>query len=108
MPIVNTGTGGFYAGHIGTVDGGFPVYLYFDPTSNQFRPVIVPPSGNPYYAPPNAIIRHDTDHVSLLTSAVVLGAIGAILGGGPGAAVGAAVGAAISSLSDRHMQSRAT
>lgn len=108
MPIVNTGTEGFYAGRIGTADSGLPVYLYFDPSSNQFRPVIVPPIGNPYYAPPNAIIRHDTDRVSLLTSTVVLGAIGAILGGGPGAALGAAVGAALSGLSGRYVQNRAT
>src|SRR5438105_9330130 len=104
MPIVNAGTAGFYAGRIGTTDGGIPVYLYFDPASGQFRPVIVPPIGNPYYAPPNAVIRHNTDHVSVLTSAVVLGAIGAILGGGPGAALGAAIGAALSSLNGNRSQ----
>jgi len=108
MPIVNTGTAGFYAGRVGTTDNDLPVYLYFDRASNQFRPVVVPPIGTPYYAPPDATIRRDDNHVSLLTSTVVLGAIGAILGGGPGAAVGVALGAALSGLSSRHPQNGTT
>ena len=101
MPIVGTGNAGFYVGRIGTADDGSPAYLYFDPAKNQYRPVIVPSIGNPYYAPPDAIIRRDIDRLPLLASTVTLGAIGAILGGGVGAAVGAAIGAAISKLSAR-------
>jgi hypothetical protein len=107
MAIMSTGTAGLNTGRIGTTDSGFPVYLYFDPESNEFRPVIVPPIGNPYYAPSNAVIRHDADRIPALTSAVVLGAVGAILGGGVGAAVGAVVGVGLSSLSGRHPQNRA-
>ena len=98
MPIVSMNSPGFYTSRIGTTDQGLPVYLYFDSSSNQFRPVIVPPSGNPYYASAETRIRHDSGQVSPLTSAVVLGAIGAILGGGPGAALGAALGVALSHL----------
>jgi hypothetical protein len=104
MAIVNTETKGFYAGRIGTTENDLPVYLYFEPSSNQFRPVIVPPIGNPYYAPPRSVIHHDADRIPLLTSTVVLGAIGAILGGGPGAVAGAALGAVLSKLSGRHSQ----
>jgi hypothetical protein len=107
MPIVNTGSAGFYAGRIGSTDTGLPVYLYFEPASGQFRPVIVPPIGDPYYAPQNAIIRHDADRVSPLASAVVFGAIGAILGGGPGAAAGAALGALLSNLGSKQAQNGA-
>lgn len=96
MPIVNTSPAGFFTSRIGITDSGLPVYLYFDPHSGQFRPVVVPPSGNSYYATPDMIIRHDGGQVSPLTSAVVLGTLGAILGGGPGAILGAAAGAALS------------
>jgi hypothetical protein len=104
MPMVDTTRAGFYAGRIGSTDRGYPVYLYFDPASQQFRPVIVPPFGRPQYAPTDVTIRHDSDRISPLGSAVVLGAIGAMLGGGPGAALGAATGLAVSSLLAKHVR----
>lgn len=98
MTIVNSSQVGFYTDRIGSTDDGVPVYLYFDPLTGQFRPVIVPSSGNPYYADPNARILHDTGPVSPIASAVVLGTIGAILGGGLGAAIGATLGVGLSRL----------
>ena len=99
MAIINTQTG-FYTGRIGTTDSGVPVYLYFDPNLNEFRPVIAPETGVPYFAPAGISIRHDSDQISPLASTVVGGAIGVILGGAPGAAIGAAIGAVISQLSE--------
>lgn len=98
MPIVNFSPTGFYTNRIGTTDEGFPVYLYFDPGVNQFRPVVVPPAGNPYYASADTRIRHETGQISPVSSAVVLGTIGAIMGGAPGAAIGAALGIGLSHL----------
>ena len=98
MPIVNSSSGGFYTDRIGTTDDGFPVYLYFDPAAAAFRPTVVPPAGNPYYASAETRILHETAQVSPVASAVVLGTIGAILGGAPGAAIGTALGIGLSRL----------
>lgn len=98
MPVVNMDAAGFYAAQIGATDKGLPVYLYFDPASKQFRPVVVPPAGNPYYASGQTVIRHQSNPISSLSSAVVLGTLGAFLGGGPGAVIGALAGAALSHL----------
>ncbi len=89
---------GFYTDRIGTTDEGLPVYLYFDPSGSQFRPVIVPQAGHPYYASADAKMRHDSRQISPVTSAVVLGSIGAIFGGAPGAAIGAVLGVGLSCL----------
>ena len=64
MPIVNSSSGGFYTDRIGTTDDGFPVYLYFDPAAAAFRPTVVPPAGNPYYASAETRILHETAQVS--------------------------------------------
>ena len=104
MAIINCQTG-FYTSRIGSTDSGVPVYLYFDPTLNEFRAVIVPQTGIPYFAPAGINIRHDSDHISPLASTVVGGAIGVILGGAPGAAIGAAIGAFISQLSQNPSKS---
>ena len=64
MPMVNSRSGGFYTDRIGTTDNGFPVYLYFDPAAAAFRPTVVPPAGNPYYASAETRILHETAQVS--------------------------------------------
>ena len=95
MVIVNSNPGGFYTERIGATAEGLPVYLYFDSSSGQFRPVVVPLVGNPHYANPETVIRHDSSPVSPLASAVVLGTLGALLGGPVGAAAGALIGGSI-------------
>jgi hypothetical protein len=106
MALINSQTG-FYTNRIGTTDSGTPVFLYFDPAMNEFRPVIVPEVGAPYFASSNESIRRDADRIPALSSAVVGGAIGAILGGGAGAAIGAAIGAAVSQMTGTHASRKA-
>ena len=101
MALIQSPTG-FYTNRIGATDAGDPVFLYFDPLMNQFRPVIVPDAGTPYFTPPDASIHRDSDRIQPLSSAVVGGAIGALLGGGAGAAIGAAIGAAVSQFTMPH------
>ena len=102
MPIVNTSQVGFYTGGpIGVGDDGNPVYLYLDPESRQYREVVVPPDGDPYYAPSTLRVTLQSNELSQVTSAVTLGGIGAVIGGPVGAVIGALGGLALGYFSHK-------
>jgi len=97
-------TGGF-GPMTGRTKKGHPIYLYTDPHSKSVHYVVVLPDGNAYFSDSSGNIGISSDQGDVgLFFAMLGGASGLLLGGGP---LGGILGAIVGAIAGNQIQRRA-